>query len=106
MAAPLIRDRPKFGIGNGSRSAAHHKRLALRPGHKAFALTSRFVRKERIASESNSIHAGQFSVNAVAPIARAALSRNARMFCITSRFVPFVRIVLRIEIDFARQIFR
>jgi hypothetical protein len=66
----------------------------------------RFVRKERIASESKPLRAEQFSVNAVAPIARAALSRNAPMFRKTSRFVPVSRIVLRIGIDFTRQIFR
>jgi len=57
-------------------------------------------------SESESILAGKFCVNAIAPIARAMLSRNPPMFPLSSRFVPIERIVPRIEIVFGVKIFR
>jgi hypothetical protein len=57
-------------------------------------------------SDSKSILAGKFCVNAIAPIAGATLSRNTPMFLLMSRFVPMARIVPRIEIVFGATIFR
>jgi hypothetical protein len=57
-------------------------------------------------SESESILAGKFCVNAIAPIARPTLSRNAPMFLLMSCFVPIARIVPRIEIVSGETIFR
>jgi hypothetical protein len=67
---------------------------------------SRFVRKERIASDSKTIRSGKFCVNAIAPIACQTLSRNAPMFLQSSCFVREGRIVPRIEIGFGATIFR
>jgi hypothetical protein len=49
---------------------------------------SRFVRKERIASRvEKQIAREKFCVNALASIAREKLSKNARMFWLSSSFV-------------------
>ena len=53
-----------------------------------FLGTSRFVRKERIASRvEKQIAREKFCVNALASIAREKLSKNARMFWLSSSFV-------------------
>jgi hypothetical protein len=62
---------------------------------------SSFVRKERIAAESESNLAGQFCVNATASIARPVLTATAPMFRQMSRFVLEERIAAESEQNLA-----
>jgi hypothetical protein len=62
-----------------------------------------FVRKERIAAESESNLAGQFFVNATASIARPVRAANAPMFRQMSRFVLKERIAAESELNPAEQ---
>jgi hypothetical protein len=50
--------------------------------------------------------AGKFCVNAVARIKRPKLSKDARMFLLSSCFVPKTRIGFRREADSRGKIFR
>ena len=82
-------------IRNPGEAAAARRRLCSWECPASFA-------KNELVRESESNRAGEFCVNAIAPIACAKLSKNAPMFLLMSRFVREFRIAPRIRNRFPR----